>query len=271
MRAPWVIVLLALPTLAGCMSAAPGGARQVEVCLERGIEVTWHEVDLGAGFVEAARRAGWTVSTEAPRDGFPAPLDGAVALVYLWRPLAPQAQPWVSVTDGIDPGTVIFGMPAPADPAEGERLFLDFLPHVGLADAPDRHAWARALVTVVDANGVRHAPPFRDADARARPDLSEPLAALRDAPLVPSGLGAATMQAGAWEAHVRLPVHAVAVSLEEGRLTVWADEQGHFRARMPLRDFSEGMHAFQTRVGATFEALGLPPPMLRDANGGGVC
>lgn len=269
MRATALLVLLLLASAAGCLSPARDG--RVEVCMDRGIEVTWSELGMGDGFVEAARRAGWPVTTEAPRDGFPAPLDGAVAFAYVWRPLAPEAQPWVSVADGAEPGTVLFSMPAHADPAEGERLFLEFLSHVGLADAPGRDDWVRGLLSEVGPDGVRNAPPFRQVEARAQPDLSEPLAALRGALLAPSEAGAASMGAGAWEAHLRLPVHVVAVPLEEGKLTIRADEQGHFRARMDVRHFTEGMPRFQTRVEEAFAALGLQPPTLRDASGGGVC
>jgi hypothetical protein len=267
MRALALLLSMAALAGAGCLSPLSAAPGQVMVCLEKGLELTWREPDSGGRFAEAARRAGWNVTTEAPAGGFPGPKADAALSGLWWRA---DGQPRVTLLPGETPGTVVFGMSAPADRAESERIFLDFLGHVGLADAPGREAWMDALFPETGPEGASAGPAFRQMEARAEPDLSEPLAALRDAPLAPTALGEARMAAGAWEAHVRLPVHAVKVPGGPGAPTLWADDQGSFRARIPVKDITEGMRPLHVGVQDAFAALALPPPTFRDGSGGAV-
>ena len=261
MRAPLLFVALLL--LAGCVSPSGQDPGQVQVCLERGIQLEWVEPGASAGLLEGAARLGWAVETTEPRVGMPSPVEGATALVVSWRPEHPLPSPVLSLVDWDSEGTLRIEFQDSGERARDERLLRAFLREVGLADEPQAEAWMAALLDDAQ-DGAR------EASFRATPDLSGVFARVAGAPLEPRGLGGGRLESGAWSVALQMRHHSFETTVDGHRLVLAFDDEDQLRAYTTYDEMPRAFLDLQGRVARTFERMGLPEPTWRDASGGGA-
>lgn len=259
---PLVVALLA----AGCLTSGEVAPKRVEVCLEQGAQADWVERGASAALLDGARKAGWTVETQLPRDGFPVPMGTAV--VVAWEPRPPLPRPVVRLFDvGID-GSLLFELASTGDAAEDERLFRTFLDGVGLGEAPERDAWVATLLAAPTSLRPQEDVEWRRAEVRAEPDLSGLFGSLEGAQPSSQGLGGAVLSQNGWRVDLRLPFHVLRTEVDGRPLRLSFDAHDRLRAETTYGDREQPWPILQARVGHVFTQLGLPPPTFENASGG---